>query len=122
MSASSNYEMKMPVIEQKVGVKGSDVYDSTGSALLDLSVMLVRGLSEDKITAGVDAVLKQPNSLEDFCVLIFQTCNIRGGKGERTLAYDLIKSLAKKDYALSLDLLPLFPSQPHFVRNFCFRP
>ena len=108
MSASSNIEMKMPVIEQKVGVKGSDVYDSTGSALLDLSVMLVRGLSEDKITAGVDAVLKQPSSLEDLCVLIFQTRNIRGGKGERTLAYDLIKSLAKKNYQLSLDLLPLF--------------
>jgi len=108
MSASSNIEMKIPVIEQKVGIKGSDVYDSTGSALLDLSVMLVRGLSEDKITAGVDAVLKQPNTLEDFCVLIFQTRNIRGGKGERTLAYELIKALAKKHYQLSLDLLPLF--------------
>ena len=108
MSASSNIEMKMPVIEQKVGVKGSDVYDSTGSALLDLSVMLVRGLSEDKVTAGVDAVFKTPNSLEDLCVLIFQTRNIRGGKGERTLAYDLIKALSKKHYKLSLDLLPLF--------------
>ena len=108
MSASSNIEMKMPVIEQKVGVKGSDVYDSTGSALLDLSVMLVRGLSEDKITAGVDAVLKQPSSLEDLCVLIFQTRNIRGGKGERTLAYELFKALGKKHYKLSLDLLPLF--------------
>jgi hypothetical protein len=107
MSASSNFEIKMPVIE-KVGVKGSDVYDSTGSALLDLSVMLVRGLTEDKITAGIDAVFKQPNSLEDLCVLIFQTRNIRGGKGERTLAYELFKALAKKHYQLSLDLLPLF--------------
>ena len=108
MSASSNIEMKMPVIEQKVGVKGSDVYDSTGSALLDLSVMLVRGLTEDKITAGVDAILKQPNSLEDLCVLIFQTRNIRGGKGERTLAYELFKALSKKQFQLSLELLPLF--------------
>jgi len=111
MSAASNpsnsVEIAMPVIE-KTGVKGSDVYDSTGSALLDLSVMLVRNLTEDKISAGIDAVLKQANTLEDLCVLLFQTRNIRGGKGERTLAYEMMKSLAKKQYKLSVALLPLF--------------
>ena len=104
MSAASNpsniIEIEMPVM--KVGVKGSDVYDSTGSALLDLSVMLVRGLSEEKINAGVESVLKQPNTLEDLCVLMFQTRNIRGGKGERTLAYEMMKALAKKQYKLSI--------------------
>ena len=110
MSAASNpsniIEIEMPVM--KVGVQGSDVYDSTGSALLDLSVMLVRGLSEEKINAGVESVLKQPNTLEDLCVLMFQTRNIRGGKGERTLAYEMMKALAKKQYKLSIALLPLF--------------
>jgi hypothetical protein len=94
----------------KEGVKGSDVYESTGDPRVDLSVMLVRGLTAEKIAAGMDAVLQMPTmeALEDLCVLLFQTRNIRGGKGERALAYDMLEALAKKQYALSLALLSFF--------------
>ena len=94
----------------KEGVKGSDVYESTGDPRVDLSVMLVRGLAPEKVQAGVEAVLQMPSreALEDLCVLLFQTRNIRGGKGERTLAYDMLGALDKKQHALSLALLPLF--------------
>ena len=94
----------------KVGIKGSDVYETTGDPRVDLSVMLVRGLTAEKIQAGVEAVLAMPSkeALEDLCVLLFQTRNIRGGKGERTLAYDMLGALDKKQHALSLALLPLF--------------
>ena len=103
MSAHSNIVMKE-------GVKGSDVYESTGDPRVDLSVMLVRGLTAEKVAAGMEAVLAMPTmaALEDLCVLLFQTRNIRGGKGERALAYDMLVSLDKKQHALSLALLPLF--------------
>lgn len=94
----------------KVGIKGSDVYETTGDARVDLSVMLVRGLTAEKIQVGVEAVLAMPSkeALEDLCILLFQTRNIRGGKGERALAYDMLAALNKKQHALSLALLPLF--------------
>ena len=94
----------------KVGIKGSDVYETTGDPRVDLSVMLVRGLTAEKIQIGVEAVLAMPSkeALEDLCVLLFQTRNIRGGKGERALAYDMLAALDKKQHALSLALLPLF--------------
>jgi len=94
----------------KVGIKGSDVYETTGDPRVNLSVMLVRGLTAEKIQVGVEAVLAMPSkeALEDLCVLLFQTRNIRGGKGERTLAYDMLGALDKKQHALSLALLPLF--------------
>ena len=94
----------------KIGIKGSDVYETTGDARVDLSVMLVRGLTAEKIQVGVEAVLAMPSkkALEDLCVLLFQTRNIRGGKGERALAYDMLTALDKKQHALSLALLPLF--------------
>jgi len=94
----------------KIGIKGSDVYETTGDPRVDLSVMLVRGLTAEKIQVGVDAVLAMPSreALEDLCVLLFQTRNIRGGKGERALAYDMLVALDKKQHALSLALLPLF--------------
>lgn len=94
----------------KIGIKGSDVYETTGDARVDLSVMLVRGLTAEKIQVGVEAVLAMPSkeALEDLCVLLFQTRNIRGGKGERALAYDMLGALDKKQHALSLALLPLF--------------
>jgi len=94
----------------KIGIKGSDVYETTGDPRVDLSVMLVRGLTAEKIQIGVEAVLAMPSkeALEDLCVLLFQTRNIRGGKGERALAYDMLAALDKKQHALSLALLPLF--------------
>ena len=94
----------------KVGIKGSDVYETTGDPRVDLSVMLVRGLTAEKIQIGVEAVLAMPSkeALEDLCVLLFQTRNIRGGKGERALAYDMLAALDKKQHGLSLALVPLF--------------
>lgn len=94
-----------------IGIKGSDVYETTGDPRVDLSVMLVRGLTPMKIQASVEAVLaiSSKEALEDLCVLLFQTRNIRGGKGERALAYDMLAALEKKQHALSVALLSLFP-------------
>ena len=109
MSTFSNSKDVMAA--QTVGVKASDVYDTTGSNLLDLSVMLVRGLTADKLEAGISSILlsRSEDAVEDLCVLLFQTRNIRGGKGERALAYEMIKCLEQKESSLTLKILSLFP-------------
>jgi hypothetical protein len=76
-----------------VGIKGSDVYTTTGDPRLDLSVSLVRGATG--VGAGVEKVLAMdtPESLEDAFVMAFHTRNVRGGKGERALFHDMLKTL-----------------------------
>lgn len=106
------------IANQKVGVKGSDCYETTNDPRVDLSVQLVRGLSEDKIRVYAEAILgkadlartpEEQQWLLDYCVLIFQTRNIRGGKGERELAYLLFLQLYEQGHmSLAEMLLPLF--------------
>jgi len=69
------------------GIKGSDVYASTTNKVLDLSVMLNRGLAETEIRTAIDEIVAtgDPTQLEDAFVLLFQTRDVRGGKGERDL-------------------------------------
>jgi hypothetical protein len=76
-----------------VGVKGSDVYMTTDDPRLDLSVSLVRGATG--ISAGLEKVLDMntAESLEDAFVMAFHTRNVRGGKGERALFHDMLKTL-----------------------------
>jgi Domain of unknown function (DUF2828) len=93
------------------GVKGSDVHSTTGSPLLDLSVMLNRGLTKEVIQGYVDRIVATASSadLEDLFVLAFQTRDIRGGKGERDLFTHLFTALrdAKPVVAhATLDLVP----------------
>ena len=93
------------------GVKGSDVYATTGSPLLDLSVMLNRGQTPEFIRNHVDRIVASgdDNALEDLFVLTFQTRDIRGGKGERDLFTHLFTALRDAKPALAhatLDLVP----------------
>ena len=83
---------------ETTGTKGSDVYDSTGSSLLDLSIRLVRGAAAGDIRerirtfSGYDSVGSRDRLVDAF-VLAFHTRNVRGGKGERTLFYALFFEL-----------------------------
>jgi len=96
---------------QTTGVKGSDCYSSTGSALLDLSVQLNRGLESDTIHSAVKAIVAtgDPAMIEDLFVLAFQTRDIRGGKGERDLFEHLYCSLRTQLPAATLSTLDLVP-------------
>ena len=93
------------------GVKGSDVYASTGDPRVDLSVMLVRGLDASIIIDGLNKVLAlgTQEAVEDAALLAFQTRNIRGGKGERDLSKAMFLHLWKSKYGLMSHLLPLIP-------------
>jgi hypothetical protein len=94
LSSTSSSKMSSAVAKA-VGVKGSDVYESTGDPRVDLSVALVRGCDLAAIQAGVDKILAMgtDEAFEDVFVLMFQTRNIRGGKGERDLFEIMFKHL-----------------------------
>ena len=97
---------KVPV-SQVEGVKGSDVYSSSGDALVDLSVRLVRG---GWTTGLADLFTKAlESSEEDAFVLAFQTRDVRGGKGERELFKKMVEVLLKERRDLMIGLLDLVP-------------
>jgi hypothetical protein len=95
-----------------VGVKGSDVYASSGDARVDLSTSLVRGLDAESIKRGLDAIFAMgtEEAFEDAFVLAFQTRNVRGGKGERDLTQEMLKHLLEVQPELTRDaMLQLVP-------------
>lgn len=94
-------------VEQSVGVKESDVYTTSGSALVDLSVRLVRGGWNEEMAALFIKALESAE--DDAFVLAFQTRDIRGGKGERKLFYQMMELLLKHRPHLMKGLLDLIP-------------
>lgn len=79
------------------GTKGSDVHVTTGSTVLDLSVMLNRGLPAATIATELSKVFTS-GSVEDKVdafVLAYQTRDVRGGKGERDLFYHFYSALSQ---------------------------
>ena len=108
---SSTSKQATSLSKQTTGAKGSDIYDTTGNELLDLSVMLVRGLSREQLWATMAGPLgsKNVDSLVDLVVLAFLTRNIRGGKGERDLFYQMIEKVFSVFPILLEKLLPLIP-------------
>ena len=93
--------------QASVGMKGSDVFDSTGSSFVDLSVRLVRGGWSPELEALFLKALE--TSEEDTIVLAFQTRDIRGGKGERKLFGQMVEILLKTRPELMIGLLDLVP-------------
>lgn len=99
-----------------VGTKGSDVYTAMGveDPRVALSVLLVRNAYPATIRQGVAAVLameKKEEAITDLVVMAFQTRDVRGGKGERTVAFEIMKALLENPTYTGLmsGLLELVP-------------
>jgi len=96
-----------------VGTKGSDVYTSTGVAdpMVALSALLVRGADPSCLAKAVIDAISDKKSLEDIMVLLFQTRDIRGGKGEREVFLELFRIFLTEDSTreLALNLIDLIP-------------
>ena len=102
----------LPTIpSQTTGTKVSDVYDTTGDPRVDLNVKCVRGASVDSIKNSLKAILDigSDQAYIDAVKIIFNARNIRGGKGERQVFYDLFESLATYEKKLVRRLIPLIP-------------
>lgn len=97
--------------QMTIGVKGSDCYVETGSKVLDLSVMLNRGLNQECINDAVAEIFKNGTIQDkvDTFVLAFQTRDIRGGKGERDLFRYMFLSLLSMEKRATLETLDLVP-------------
>ncbi len=104
------------------GEKGSDVYtfDGVGDPRVALSALLVRDQSTEIIKNGMDKILNSEAILSlddnkkreletDAYVMMFQTRNVRGGKGEREVGKYMYEYMYKHNKDLSLHLLELIP-------------
>ena len=81
----------------QVGTKGSDVYTATGvdDPRVALSALLVQGCDAHTVVQGANEILNKfdKQMLEDLFVLVFQTRDVRGGKGIRDVTMTLVKHL-----------------------------
>ena len=111
MSSSISLSIPLPTPAPAVGVKGSDVFASTGNPRLDLSVKCVRGADAAALQSALDSVLalKTQMALEDAFVLAFHSRNIRGGKGEKAVFQVLYDRLCMTQGIVAKELLDLIP-------------
>ena len=95
------------------GVKGSDVYTEAGVGDLRVSfyTMLVRGRAQGEIFSQVKKILAtgREDFVQDLLVLLFQTRDIRGGKGERDLALHMLTAIIQEGPGWALTLVKLVP-------------
>ena len=103
----------------KVGTKGSDVYTAAGveDPRVALSVLLVQGCSPSDVETGLNAIIGSGDKamLEDAFVLLFQTRDVRGGKGIRDATLHMMRHFLNKWQTRNvmvqlLDLIPEYGS------------
>jgi hypothetical protein len=97
----------------KTGVNGADVYteEGVGDYRVSLFTMLNRGLDAHYIQDSVSKVFnrKIDDEMRDLFVMAFQTRDVRGGKGERSLFYHFIDALFKHDKEVIRQAIQLIP-------------
>ena len=93
----------------KLGENGAPEYTDigVGSDVLALS-QIVRGGNPRRLTRRI-LTSGSTQDVLDLLVLIFVTRNCRGGKGEKTLAYDMFLLVFTKRPDTAIELLKLFP-------------
>ena len=97
-------------MSSSTGIKGSDIFthDEVGNTLVTLSALLVRGAGAGMIQEKLEKILDEGH-VEDAFVLAFMNRNIRGGKGERDLFYEMYSVLLRKKHDLASHMLDLVP-------------
>jgi len=101
-----------------VGVNGAKVFESTGEELLDLYTMLNRGLSEESIRVSVNTILDQDRKkvpAKDLMVLLFQTRDIRGGKGEKDLFHTMLWAVYARKKSWIHQVMHLIPEYGSYL-------
>jgi hypothetical protein len=93
---------------------------SSASSLLDLFFKLVRDLPEQDLKDTVSTILTivkttgDSHLLSDLFVLVFQTRDCRGGKGEKMLFYRLFLELYKEYPKTVVSLLSVIPNYGYY--------
>lgn len=101
-----------------LGENGAPEHKDTGSALLNLFVKLERGCDKESLKVLFIEALDEATTasqVADLCVLVMQTRNCRGGKGERELFYRLMVLVAILPGTETANaLVPLIPHYGYF--------
>ena len=97
----------------KIGVNGSSVYTEEGVGDLRVSffTMLTRDLDASYIKDNVTKLLNSgnPEVVRDLLVMMFQTRDVRGGKGERNLFIQMLASVITQRPEWASELVALIP-------------
>jgi len=99
------------------GENGALEHVSTNESQLDLFFALVRGLPELRLTELLATAIRNAHSCEDktnLFVLLFQTRDCRGGKGEKELFYRMFRQLYNHFPAAGKVVLPLVPHYGYY--------
>ncbi len=122
----------------KYGENGAVEHVSTKQPALDLFFALVRNLPQDRLNILVNNCLltNDKKVISDLLILIFQTRNCRGGKGEKNLTYFLINKIYSafpQTITKLIELMPLYgyykdlinlyelPEMPLEIKNVCVK-
>ena len=102
--------------EKNEGENGALQFKSTSNDGLDLFFQLVRGYDRVELNRQLEHCLTSdsPNDIADLFVLAFQTRNCRGGKGERVLFYEMIKTLYDNYPQTVINLMDLVPHYGYY--------
>lgn len=104
----------MNASDTKIGVNGAATYteEGVGDRRVTLFTMLNRGLEEEYIKENIYKCIEQndPAVLHDLWVMAFQTRDVRGGKGERQLFYQMFQALHQMDSERATRMVPLIPT------------
>ena len=101
----------------KIGVNHEVVYtaDGVGDSRVALFAMLNRGLDPEVLQNAIRTVFAdstknvQPEMQLDMFLMAFQTRDIRGGKGEKQLFYQFMKTLYELDPLITTNVLRHIP-------------
>ena len=108
-------------IHEKIeGENGALQFKSSSKAGIDLYFQLVRGYDGFKLCVQLGHCLTSdsPNDIADLFILAFQTRNCRGGKGERVLFYEMIKTLYGCYPQTVINLMDLVPHYGYYKDYF----
>ena len=101
----------------KIGVNGETVYtaEGVGDSRVALFTMLNRDLDANKLQQAIRTVFAdshkkvQPQMQLDMFLMAFQTRDIRGGKGEKQLFYQFMKTLYEQDPLITTNMVRHIP-------------
>ena len=125
MSAKSKFVLALDSRQTRLnglvhGENGMPSHASSASPLLDLFIKLVRDLPEEDLKDKVSTILTivkttgDSRLLSDLFVLVFQTRDCRGGKGEKMLFYRLFLELYKEYPRTVVSLLRVIPTYGYY--------
>ena len=108
------------LVDLSSGENGTLEHKTTSSDLLDLFFRLVRNLPASELENMFATVLDKSSTnndadlLADLIVLVFQTRDTRGGKGEKMLFYNMLLELYKNYPETVISLLSEIPNYGYF--------